>query len=554
MADSFTPFLQIRLPATGAYDNTWGATLNADALNLLDTAIAGWTAIDIATATTYALPAMTQGEASTTRYFGLYFTGSPTGPVTVTVPVSVTGKQYLIFNDTGQVMTFTYGASGATAAVPVGALQFIWADGTNVDLPATNALSAQQLGGIPAQYWVQAELDPAQVAADTIVQNSVSIPTAFPYDNQADSPTITINWNNGNSQAFTLTGNRTVAAPTNPIDGAILDVLMIQDGTGSRTLTWNSVFLFVNGLAPTLGTAPGAIDRFVMRYNLSLNKWLVGQFGNLNAGSGTTLPITISTNTVDWSLKAILGTLASAATINILVQKGVIMEASNTQVPAMDLSGLISGCTINLTNLGYIQGRGGDGGDGGSAAYPGSGTTVIGPSPGLAGGKAILGPGSGCTFNITNGNGNIWGGGGGGGAGGVYDGLAGGNGCANTPGGGGGAGGGRGGRGGRGVYIAGTYSPALDGQSGSLGLNGTFGTAGGSGTGTSQGGGQIGTSQSGGNWGTAGTAGTNPATTTVGHFAPFSAGGAAGKAIELSGGAATFLSGSGSPNVQGAVS
>ena len=39
----------------------------------------------------------------------------------------------------------------------------------------------------------------------------------------------------------------------------------------------------------------------------------------------------------------------------------------------------------------------------------------------------------------------------------------------------------------------------------------------------------------------------------TGHSGAFSAGGAAGKAIELNGGAATFISGSGTPNVKGAV-
>ena len=47
MADTFSSFLQVRLPQTGAYYNTWGATLNSDAFQLLDTAITGWTVIDI---------------------------------------------------------------------------------------------------------------------------------------------------------------------------------------------------------------------------------------------------------------------------------------------------------------------------------------------------------------------------------------------------------------------------------------------------------------------------------------------------------------------------
>ena len=552
MADSFTTFLQVRLPATGAYNNTWGATLNSDALNLLDTAITGWTAVNLGSADTYSLPAMAQGSASIARYLTIYFVSTASSPITVTVPPSVVGKQYLINNQTGQTMTFTYG-SGATVTVDAGLLQFIWCDGSNCYAPSAGAASAAALNGVPAANWLRQSRTSAEIAASTIVTNSCTIPTAWPFVVVTEAPTTTIDCDNGNAQQLTLTGNRVMAAPVNVQDGMEIELWVIQDGTGSRTLTWNAVFLFPNGLTPTLGTGPGAIDKFMLKYNASLNKWGVGQFGNLNAGAGTTLPLTISSNCLNWSLKAVLGTLGSPATINILVTKGTIIQSSAAGTPAMDLSGMISGCTINLTNLGYIQGRGGDGGDGAQAAYPGSGTAIVGAANGKAGGNAILGPGSGCTFNVTNGSGFIWGGGGGGGAGGAYDGVSS-TGCGNAAGAGGGAGGGRGGRGGRGAYISGAYTPGTDGNDATVGPNGTFGTAGNSGTGANSGAGQSGTSQSGGDWGTVGTNGTNPGTTTTGHYAPFSTGGAAGKAIELSGGSATFVSGSGSPNTKGAVS
>lgn len=551
MADSFSTFLQVRLPATGAYNNTWGATLNSDALQLLDTAITGWTAVNLATAITYSLPAMSPGAASIARYFSILFVGSPAAQVTVTVPGSVVGKQYLINNQTGQAMLFTYGGAGTTVTVANGENRLIWMDGTNCSAIVAAASSASSLNGIPAANWVRQSRTGAEILANTIVLNAITIPTSFPFVVATEGPTTTLDCNAGNSQALTLTGNRVMAAPANPRDGFTILLAVIQDGTGGRTLSWNAVFLFANGITPVLGTGAGAVDKFSMIYIASLNKWLVSQTGNLNAGSGTTLPITISQNCIDWNLKAIVGTLGAPATINILVNQGVIIEASSPTTPAMDLSGLISGCTINLINNGYILGHGGDGGDGAVASFPGSGATILSASLGKPGGRAILGPGSGSTFNITNGAGFIWGGGGGGGAAGAYDGFASGNGLGNAGGGGGGAGNGRGGRGGRGVMISGGSTIAQDGGDGGMGPNGTFGAAG---TGTSNGAGQFGTSQPGGDWGTAGANGTNPGTATAGHTGVFSAGGAAGKAIELSGGAATFVSGSGAPNVKGAVS
>ena len=71
---------------------------------------------------------------------------------------------------------------------------------------------------------------------------------------------------------LTLGGNRTMAAPTNNTTGQFISILVIQDGTGSRTLTWNAVFEFASDTAPTLTTTANLGDVFVFRYNGS--KWL----------------------------------------------------------------------------------------------------------------------------------------------------------------------------------------------------------------------------------------------------------------------------------------
>jgi hypothetical protein len=74
----------------------------------------------------------------------------------------------------------------------------------------------------------------------------------------------TINWAMEQSTIakVTLAGNRTVAAPTNLRVAAEIILEVNQDGTGSRTLTWNSVFKWPGGIAPTLTTAASAKDVF----------------------------------------------------------------------------------------------------------------------------------------------------------------------------------------------------------------------------------------------------------------------------------------------------
>ena len=91
----------------------------------------------------------------------------------------------------------------------------------------------------------------------------------------------TINWDMSTQSVakVTLGGNRTLAAASNGSTGQFASLLVIQDGTGSRTLTWNAVYEFKDDTAPTLTTTASKGDLFVFRYNGS--KWLeVGR--NLN--------------------------------------------------------------------------------------------------------------------------------------------------------------------------------------------------------------------------------------------------------------------------------
>jgi len=80
----------------------------------------------------------------------------------------------------------------------------------------------------------------------------------------------------------TLAANRTIAAPsgTTPAAGQFVAITVIQDGTGSRTLTWNATYEFKDDTAPTLTTTASKGDLFVFKYNGS--KWLeVGRNQNL---------------------------------------------------------------------------------------------------------------------------------------------------------------------------------------------------------------------------------------------------------------------------------
>lgn len=75
-----------------------------------------------------------------------------------------------------------------------------------------------------------------------------------------DQETITWDTALGAFAEVTLTDNRTLANPTNLINGASYILLIKQDGTGGRTLSFGSAYKFPGGIDPTLSTAANAVD------------------------------------------------------------------------------------------------------------------------------------------------------------------------------------------------------------------------------------------------------------------------------------------------------
>ena len=80
---------------------------------------------------------------------------------------------------------------------------------------------------------------------------------------------------------LTLTGNTTFDAPTQMVDGSFYSLIIIQDGTGSRTASWNAVFKWAAATAPTLTTTASAKDIFVWRSD-GTNMYEVGRQLNVS--------------------------------------------------------------------------------------------------------------------------------------------------------------------------------------------------------------------------------------------------------------------------------
>jgi hypothetical protein len=325
------------------------------------------------------------------------------------------------------------------------------------------------------------------------------------------------------------------------------------------------------GTNPAGGTLSGTLTVSAVAGVASFSNLQINQIGDgytlvASSSSGNLVEVTsgtfdiaqytlvISSDTSDYNVRTAFQTKygtppSTVYTLLVKVNSGKVVSATTTATPGMTWGASWPGTpTFKLKNLGYIIGKGGAGaGDGGNPGATG---------PGLPGGKAI--ELSGKTINITNAAGFIWGGGGGGGEGGFP--AAG----IGTGGGGGGAGNGAGGlctnyppQAGWTQFVTGTNGASALGslitQTGVVGGVGEAGYFSGSDFYPTSGDGGFG-----GDYGMAGIQGT------IGHYhlnanpevydEPGGAGGAAGKAINLSGGVANFVSGSSSPNVKGVVS
>ena len=74
-----------------------------------------------------------------------------------------------------------------------------------------------------------------------------------------DGATISVSFNGGNQQKVTLGGNRTINF-SSYIPGQLLRLVVCQDATGSRTVTWDASVKWSGGTAPTLTTTANKCD------------------------------------------------------------------------------------------------------------------------------------------------------------------------------------------------------------------------------------------------------------------------------------------------------
>ena len=288
MASTYTSRLRLVKQGDGDNPNTWGTVLNDGMISLVDDAIAGYTTVELGAAATVTLSAI-DGASDVPRNAFIELKGSVGGSHnTISMIIPAQSKGYVInnkvsANTTASDIVKIKTASGTGYTVPFGAIGLVICDGTSVFATNTKgqgfgtAASADVGTGttdVPDVSIADARYVRSSVTANTTVRGdfvveagSLKVGTSAraynPITTLTDAASIAVDFALGNNFLVTIGGNRTLAAPTNAVAGQTGQIYVIQDSTGSRTLSYNSVYQFVSGAAPTLSTGAADVDILV---------------------------------------------------------------------------------------------------------------------------------------------------------------------------------------------------------------------------------------------------------------------------------------------------
>ena len=202
----------------------------------------------------------------------IFIENKDTAAVTITVKYDNNATQRTIAKVTLQVgdtwtTDGTFDTNGALKQT-LGSVNLNSVTGTLAVANGGTGLTSLTAGYIPYGNGTSAFGNESNLSYDSTNNRLGVVGTGYsPNITLSDAATIAWDTTTGQVATFTfVSSNRTVGAPTSLVSGAFYALAVIQNA-GSNTLTWNSVFKWANGTAPTLSTAAAAQDYFVFRSN-----------------------------------------------------------------------------------------------------------------------------------------------------------------------------------------------------------------------------------------------------------------------------------------------
>ena len=295
MASTYTTNLRLTKQGDGDNPNTWGEVLN-NVISLVDQAVASYTTVSIGSAATVTLTE-NLGNLDQSRSAILEFKGSVGGVATsIFVLIPNSPKTYAIrnvvsANTTASDAVVLRVAGNAGVTVPTGGTGYFLTNGTSVfslnaaGIPGLGTVATKDVGvcatNIPDTSlsdirYVRTSVSSSIVAEKTFtasviftsavrMEGLVSLSGAVKsyITTLTDAASVAVDFNDANMFMVTLGGNRTLAAPSNATTGQTGSIYVVQDGTGDRTLSYNTAWKFSEGSVPVATTAASAVDLLI---------------------------------------------------------------------------------------------------------------------------------------------------------------------------------------------------------------------------------------------------------------------------------------------------
>jgi hypothetical protein len=148
--------------------------------------------------------------------------------------------------DTGPVLKVSKGGTGAATLTGI-----VKGNGTS-PMTAVTAPSGALVGTTDTQTLTNKTVE-AGTFTNGYIEETVTANTSTAY---------TIDLANGSVQILTLTGNCTFTFPT-ATAGRSFFLLLKQDGTGGRTVTWPAAVKWPGATAPTITSTTSKLDKYV---------------------------------------------------------------------------------------------------------------------------------------------------------------------------------------------------------------------------------------------------------------------------------------------------
>lgn len=288
MASTFTTNIRLNKQGDGDNPNSWGQILNEGVISLTDHAIAGIATISVGATTSVTLTS-NNGAADEARSAILHIKGTVGGAHnTISLVVPANTKHYLINNDVSANTSTSNIIKIKTAAgdgynIPFDSVGWVYCDNTSVRSVTTKGLNLGTAAsadiGVCAANVPDTSLADIRYLRTSVTVNTTLLGTKTVRDGQfvistsaravnpittlTDAASIAVDFLTGNNFMVTLEDNRTLAAPSNATAGQTGLIYIAQDGTGNRTLGYNTVYKFVSGSVPVLTTTANAMDMLV---------------------------------------------------------------------------------------------------------------------------------------------------------------------------------------------------------------------------------------------------------------------------------------------------